>query len=350
MLRILRQIETISACRDRDLLAGTIVAGIKESFRAIRVASLLRIDGKDVFSLVARADETGLQVVASDSADEKLVVTIPEPLAAQVRDGRASCVGQGSTWLCALPIDTSATSAHGLLLVEMDHALADEEHEALERFTRFYANYIRLLDYSEKDTLTQLFNRKTFDDSFDRLLAAADQPPRPPEETADRRATPPEEESRHWIAVADIDHFKRVNDTYGHLFGDEVLIRFARLMRKTFRTGDRLFRFGGEEFVILLRPTTEAKAMRAFDRFREEVENYEFPQVGKVSCSIGFSAIAPHMAPSDILGQADRALYFGKNNGRNQVNGFGMLVAQGLLEPPKAAEAVQPDDIDALFG
>jgi diguanylate cyclase (GGDEF)-like protein len=190
-----------------------------------------------------------------------------------------------------------------------------------------------LCELSSRDALTGLANRRHFEMVLAREI--------------DRVARAGEPAL---LLMLDIDHFKRVNDTYGHLFGDEVLIRFARLMRKTFRAGDRLFRFGGEEFVILLRPTSVARAHRAFDRFRQQVEQYEFPQVGRVNCSIGYAAIAPHMAPSDILGQADQALYYCKNNGRNQVNGFDDLVARGRIEAPKAAAAVQPDDIDALFG
>jgi diguanylate cyclase (GGDEF)-like protein len=349
MLHILRQIETISACRDRDLLAASVVAGIKESFRAIHTASLLRVVEPDRFALVARADDSGLELVASDSTDEVLTMVLPETLALQVAAGRAACIEQFGVWLCALPIDPTADSAHGLLTIELDHPLGNDEHEALERFARFYSNYIRLLDYSERDTLTQLFNRKTFDESFDRLLVAADHLAEPPQVGQERRSAEPAGESRHWIAVVDIDHFKRVNDTYGHLFGDEVLIRFARLMRKTFRAGDRLFRFGGEEFVILLRPTSMARAHRAFDRFRQQVEQYEFPQVGRVSCSIGYASIVPHMAPSDILGQADQALYYCKNHGRNQVGGFDDLVARGRIDTPMTA-ATQPRDIDTLFG
>jgi diguanylate cyclase (GGDEF)-like protein len=155
-----------------------------------------------------------------------------------------------------------------------------------------------------------------------------------------------------WLCVVDIDHFKRVNDSFGHLFGDEVLLRMGELMRKTFRGGDRLFRFGGEEFVVILNAADETLAATSFNRFRASVEKHEFPQVGQVTCSIGFTAVSNMDVPTDVVGRADEALYFAKENGRNQVCCYERLVAEGAIAKPVAAEAPVADDfdIDALFG
>src|SRR5690606_12002207 len=130
---------------------------------------------------------------------------------------------------------------------------------------------LAVLDYGEHDTLTGLRNRKTFDTMFLKRLAemrlAAGEP--------------------HWIGVIDIDHFKRINDRYGHLFGDEVLMLIARIMRSAFQPGDMLYRFGGEEFVVQM-PAIQAEAARAvFDGLRQRVADYCFPQVGQVTGSVG---------------------------------------------------------------
>lgn len=348
MLKILRQIENISACRDREILAASVVAGIRESFPA-RAVSLLAIQrqGASEGELIARASESGLTVNTGELDSVTLRVNIPAALAEAFARGTPACMPHGNGALCGLPIESGAGDATGALLVELDQSLDDEQWEALERFARFYVNYTRLLDDSEQDTLTQLLNRKTFDESFDRLLAE-DRLSVSPEIDPERRRS--EDKYRpHWLAVADIDFFKRVNDTYGHLFGDEVLIRFSALMKKSFRKTDRLFRFGGEEFVILLRPSTEENIIRLLDRFRRAVETCEFPRVGHVTCSLGYASIDRQLAPTDILGQADSALYFSKENGRNQVNGFETLVAQGHLSKPNAAIEQQPEDIDHLF-
>jgi len=195
-----------------------------------------------------------------------------------------------------------------------------------------YQNYQSLLDYSERDALTGLFNRKTFDEQFSRHnpLAAV---PRPPVGSSDGAEQRIGEEGvlQQWLAVVDIDHFKQVNDRFGHLYGDEVLILLANVLRASFRSHDRIFRFGGEEFVVLLRATTLQTAHKVFHRFRENVQNHAFPQVGQVTVSIGFTSTASG-SPVEILGKADQALYYAKAHGRNQVCFYDQLLASGALQ------------------
>jgi diguanylate cyclase (GGDEF)-like protein len=196
-----------------------------------------------------------------------------------------------------------------------------------------YRNFQNLLDYSERDSLTGLLNRKTFDDQLAKMLQAStseqDALALPPGEPERRHHT---DQEKQWLAVVDVDHFKLVNDKFGHLYGDEVLILIANLLQSSFRAQDRVFRFGGEEFVVLLRSTTEDNAHRIIDRFRQNVETHEFPQVGKVTVSIGYVSISAYQAPVIILGQADQALYYAKSHGRNRVCHYDELVSGGLLQ------------------
>ena len=152
--------------------------------------------------------------------------------------------------------------------------------------------------------------------------------------------SPTSEPVQNWLAVVDIDHFKQVNDRFGHLYGDEVLILVANILRSSFRSHDRIFRFGGEEFVVLLRNTTLSKAHKVFNRFREAVQEYHFPQVGNVTVSLGFVGTS-RGSPVEILGQADQALYYAKEHGRNQVCFYEDLVATGAL-----ATKVANDDVE----
>lgn len=148
----------------------------------------------------------------------------------------------------------------------------------------------------------------------------------------------------------DIDHFKKINDNYGHLFGDEVLLRVADLMRQSFRNHDKLFRFGGEEFVVMLRNVGEDNVQTIFDRFRVAVEGHDFPRVGQVRCSVGYSRIDPRLSPAELLGRADEALYYSKEHGRNQVNGFDELIMSGKLRITiPAGQAQIQSDIDEIF-
>lgn len=183
-----------------------------------------------------------------------------------------------------------------------------------------YRNYQSLLDYSERDALTGLLNRKTFDADLLRFVAVAN--------------SRPDASLRPWLATVDIDHFKSVNDTYGHLFGDEVLILVSNLMRSTFSVQDRIFRFGGEEFVVLLHPMSLQDATQSLEHFREQVQNYDFPQVGRVTVSIGF-AEAGMTTPTELIGRADQALYWVKKNGRNQVAHYETLQSKGELSSVK---------------
>ncbi|WP_299539111.1 GGDEF domain-containing protein [uncultured Herbaspirillum sp.] len=193
-----------------------------------------------------------------------------------------------------------------------------------------YCNYQSLLDYSERDALTGLFNRKTFDEQFTRYAFAIAPHEAHSVDRDERRHESNDEPKGHWLAVVDIDHFKQVNDRYGHLYGDEVLILVANILRASFRAHDRIFRFGGEEFVILLRSTTLTDARKIFDRFRQNVQEYDFPQVGKVTVSLGFVNIARE-TPVVILGHADQALYHAKKSGRNRICYYQELVNSGVL-------------------
>ena len=137
--------------------------------------------------------------------------------------------------------------------------------------------------------------------------------------------------------MVDIDFFKSVNDNYGHLIGDEVLLLLSRLMRSTLRFHDQLYRFGGEEFVVLIPCDTESNAATALERLRQNAESYAFPQVGRLTVSIGFDMILPNDSPTSALERADRAVYHAKAHGRNQVCSYRDLLAQGHLA---AAEKV----------
>jgi diguanylate cyclase (GGDEF)-like protein len=207
-----------------------------------------------------------------------------------------------------------------------------------------YRNFQNLLDYSERDSLTGLLNRKTFDDQLAKMLQAtsAEQDAMSvPPDGRERRAFNPQE--KQWLAVVDVAHFKAVNDRFGHLYGDEVLILIANLMQSSFRAQDRVFRFGGEEFVVLLRSSTIENAKKIIERFRMNVEQHEFPQVGRVTVSIGFVSISAYEAPVIILGRADQALYYAKSHGRNMACHYDELVSGGKLQ------AVESNDTAEFF-
>lgn len=188
---------------------------------------------------------------------------------------------------------------------------------------RAYQHVLRLLDGAERDPMTGLFNRKSFDETFWRLsMNCLERPHAADSETG----VPGRPERRHedgppgyWLGVLDVDHFKRVNDEHGHLIGDEVLILLARLMRQVFRRQDRFYRFGGEEFVVLLPSTDAAIADALFQRLRRTVETHDFPQVGRITVSLGYTQICSKDSPTGAFDRADQAVYLAKKSGRNRV-------------------------------
>lgn len=214
--------------------------------------------------------------------------------------------------------------------LESNRPLTQSQIISFGGISSLYVNYLSLLNYSQVDTLTQLLNRKTFDDSLDRILSsnAGYQTHLAVQE---RRNTA--EIREDWLAVIDIDHFKHINDRLGHLFGDQVLVQLADTMRHSFRRHDKLFRFGGEEFVVILRHTAEQRVFEILDRFRSTVGRLDISLVGQVTVSIGFTRIRSPDKPSNLLGRADSALYYAKRHGRNQVRSFETLVSAGRLPP-----------------
>lgn len=216
--------------------------------------------------------------------------------------------------------------------VEVSHARIDAPvQEEAEKLIAIFTNMMSLLDYSEVDNLTGLLNRKTYDNYLYRMLTRKDRSDASVQRQPQRRQ-PPVDPTTHWLGVIDVDHFKRINDQFGHSIGDEVLLTLANLLKGTFRVNDKLFRFGGEEFVVLLSPSTETNAHAAFERFRWVFESHTFPMVGKITVSIGYTRISP-MDRSLVFGRADDALYWAKQHGRNRVCRYEALVASGELQP-----------------
>lgn len=181
-----------------------------------------------------------------------------------------------------------------------------DQMNIIEGLYSVYANQVALLDSKERDVLTSLPNRQTLETTLHDILVFY-------------RQRKLEKDPKHsWIAVLDIDHFKNINDQFGHLYGDEVLVHFSNLMETSFRHTDFLFRYGGEEFVVIINNADSAEATHVFDSFRKKVESFDFPS-GKVTVSIGFTLIDPDAPQSLLIENADRAVYEAKNNGRNQV-------------------------------
>jgi len=152
------------------------------------------------------------------------------------------------------------------------------------------------------DTLTGVYNRQSFNESIYQDILY-------------------QEHTTHAssLLLFDLDYFKKVNDTYGHQFGDEVLRVFANTISHSIRQNDIFARWGGEEFVLLIIGTTEDMALCIAEKLREQIASLEFKEMGSITCSIGLSQYKDGDTPESWLSRVDEALYKAKEQGRNRV-------------------------------
>lgn len=155
---------------------------------------------------------------------------------------------------------------------------------------------------AEYDKLTGLYNRRKLDDALAREVIRSERYDRPLS-----------------VIIIDIDHFKNVNDTYGHQIGDAVLVESAARLSGTLRTSDTAGRWGGEEFLIICPETTLDTAVVLAERLRADYTAQEFPEAGKLTASFGVAAHCHGLQAQDVVHRADQALYRAKNGGRNRV-------------------------------
>lgn len=297
--RLLDSVARITLNRDADALDHSLVLSLGE----LTGARSVTLDRR------TRQGSGRTRTVCRPGADGQYAVRVRE----LGPDDRVEALEAG----IVVPVLAEAESRIDLIIAGARDGVS--ARALAEGFARIYVNYIALIDESERDKLTGLYNRRAFERHLRRLLQAG---------TADADGSP-----RLWLAIFDIDHFKRINDTYGHLYGDEVILLLAQRMRASFRSADVLFRFGGEEFVALLHAEDVQTVSAVLERFRGDVDGFAFPQVGHVSVSVGYTRFAAHDHPEVALERADKALYFAKENGRNRCAGFEALAAEGILQP-----------------
>lgn len=152
------------------------------------------------------------------------------------------------------------------------------------------------------DTLTKAYNRRRFEQDFGRLYLKA---------LSEGRLLS--------LIVLDVDDFKVINDTHGHLKGDEVLIEIAETIRKRIRSNDVFARWGGEEFVILMAGASLNVAVSKAEAIRESINRLEFKDIGSITCSFGVAQLQKRESREDFMKRTDDFLYKAKREGKNRV-------------------------------
>ena len=330
MPELVEKLADLTALRDRDALEVALVGAVNNVLQchAVAICRVVGDFGNERWRICAQL-RIGKHTPSNDSVWsplDALPLLTQHPLRQQALASRQVQESAGVPAVTVFPLSGIAGD-DGVLEITSDAPLSPEKRRLVSGVLRLYLNFANLLEYGERDALTELLNRKTFDGAFLKATLEQQQAHRSAED--ERRASPMT--GSYWLAMIDIDHFKHVNDNFGHLIGDEVLLLLARLMRAQFRSQDQLYRFGGEEFVVLMRCEGEAEAAGVLERLRSSTEHHPFPQVGKITISVGFSEIRTGDSPSGAFERADKAVYYAKAHGRNQVCSHIALVANGEL-------------------
>jgi diguanylate cyclase len=186
-----------------------------------------------------------------------------------------------------------------MVLAKQEVQEAEQRIHALEQKLQHMSELVR------EDQLTGSLNRRGLDDVFERETARSD-----------RRGTP------LCIAILDLDDFKRLNDTYGHLAGDAALKHLVKIVKDTLRSMDVIARFGGEEFLILLPETTVEAASQTMTRLQRELTKHFFLHDNEkllITFSAGVALRHPNEEQASLVKRADKAMYQAKQSGKNRV-------------------------------
>ena len=342
---LIQHIIKLTDHRERNLLELTLAKALIDllPLQRVVVARVLSEAGVSRWLQVARLDARGGGMVT----DPLRIDFDSLPLLQDERD-RLHCIqthaqvevareGDAGPRIRFIPMfDSSRSDEDGVLEIHSPRALDAAALDTVAVLLHAFRNMYHLLAYSDRDGLTGLFNRKSLDDTFysavlEELNEGASGLARP------QAPVPPGQERRHrvppnyWLGTVSVDQFGSLGEKSGHLIAEEVLLLVARILNNTFRTYDRLYRLGGEQFAVLMHCPDEALVLAAFERFRANMDKFNFPQVGHVTACGGFTRITADDSPSTALERAERAVDYAQHQGGNQVFSYGDLVRKGLL-------------------
>lgn len=341
---VLQSIIEITRQRDLDSLEYSLVAALAEMvpIKTVSIYKLLDEDNpsviEEVVQLSISTDTNNEQVYTWGPAPEivdadqqlKNCLQSPSPLTYNLDDGLIRLL---------LPINCDGNIV-GVLGLCSDESLSSFA-TLIESFVKIYSNYLVVFNESERDKLTGLYNRRTYDIKLRRLFAKKKYKQEQAAALLDTKERRKKAKNNHvWLGVFDIDNFKQINDQFGHVFGDEVLLTISQKLKECFRNSDLIFRIGGEEFVVILEPVSYETANKLYDSFRQTIASHKFAQIDKVTLSIGYAKITGKDYPPEVLERADKALYYAKEHGRNCIYNYEELIKQGLLEPIKRGGGV----------
>lgn len=334
--QLLDQLVSLTGIRDLELLEVSLLKTL-HGFIQPTGLSLYKVSGKgEVRSQVVYG--TGKCEVIREHFDVRPELRLAFKQHREAEKAKIQIPVSEGVLIVMTVLESRATTT--FLVIYATGSMEELNARMIDGMLQIYRNFCQLLQESQTDSLTGLANRKTFDECFSRVYEL-----QPFEEEATPVAVEKRKETpttTYWVAMIDIDHFKSVNDRFGHLYGDEVLILMAHLLKSALRNDDLVFRFGGEEFVLMIRCQGRDEAAGLLERLRRSVEAQDIPQVGHITISIGATEMVRNTFAGTLLDYADKALYFSKQNGRNRLTFFEDMVTDGLA----SREAPPSENVD----
>jgi two-component system cell cycle response regulator len=280
--------------------------------QAIRLKEILARDGVD--AAIVTSEGAALDAAESEAADLILIslsLARHDPLRMVARLRAAAATRDTPLLLIAEPyqrtlmingLDLGANDCLVLPLDESEFLLRARSHLKRKLYQdRLRSNLGNALQLAVTDSLTGLYNRRYLMNYLDGLYAVADDP-------------------KLSALMIDVDHFKRINDQYGHRIGDSVLRNVAHVLSQNLRESDHIARYGGEEFVVICFAENDAASSQIAERLRSAIERYTFELNLHVTVSIGVARSLDASSAVNLIELADAALYASKHAGRNRVS------------------------------
>ncbi|AQS39398.1 diguanylate cyclase (GGDEF) domain-containing protein [Shewanella psychrophila] len=230
--------------------------------------------------------------------------------------------------LIAIPIKLNSCVVK-VLWVKLE-CITEHNLGLLKGLAKVFENFLAIVIECETDELTGLLNRKAFGS---RLRAANTN-------LVSIEQAKIKQLKHHWLCIFDIDKFKLINDSFGHLYGDEILLDLVRVMRSVFDEEDAMFRFGGDEFVLLIAPSTKHQMLTKCQKFSDSLYRFHGEKV-RLTVSMGITQICSDKQANTLLIQADQALYYIKETGRNRIEVYEDLVSRGALSEKKFDDDIE---------
>jgi len=313
---IVGEIAGFTSLRDVDLLELSLLKSIYGILNPLQV-SLISVDSDNVILKKVDYSATKHGTITTKIPAPAELITAFDKLDNSNLDF-CSVNTEDKSALTLFLLVNNRRVARYIIIENHGFGIAKAHAQQISGMMQIYVNFKQVLQEAQIDELTGLSNRKTFDHIIRKLHDSNVQTG--PRIENDKRTHL--NEAKYWLVLADVDHFKKINDTHGHLMGDEVLVRIAQSFQNSLRTEDFIFRYGGEEFALIINAHDKEDLTQLLERVRSTISSIAIPNIGNITVSMGCIELLVDRFYMESIEFADQALYKSKDSGRDQITFF----------------------------